>query len=301
MKRHKSWLSRKIKEIFTFTCPGVSFQFHWKMMQWHIIKTFILPLDSFIDFSVTRDRPETTAAVLWHSLSIPSHFTFNTRTISCPPRPVIHIRSSVCLPACLNVCPSILAFFLLSVYRFVSPHLISFIWFLLNRFQCERFCVWVVSFCESFQMSPAIVDGKRRITGPTNNGWGKCRTKRTYIYFSNTMQFQLQQGVRNRLCYTRKGYWKLKDIENEHNDDDDAGGVCKTAFQVLDTWKWNEAENDFLLPVSFKSRFLLCSFFECPVYVCQSFQSCYRNDCNQILWEILSKVWMVRTYIFDIK
>lgn len=127
MKRHKSWLSRKIKEIFTFTCPGVSFQFHWKMMQWHIIKTFILPLDSFIDFSVTRDRPETTAAVLCHSLSIPSHFTFNTRTISCPPRPVIHIRSSGWLSECLSIHAGILSFVRLS-FRLASSdfiHLIS--------------------------------------------------------------------------------------------------------------------------------------------------------------------------------
>lgn len=172
----------------------------------------------------------------------------------------------------LTVWPSMLAFFLLSVYRFVSPHLISFIWYLLNRFQCERFCVWVVSFCESFQMSPAIVDVKRRTTGPTNNGWGKCRTKRTipytYIYYSNTMQFQLQQGVRNRLCYTRKGYWKLKDIENEHNDDDDAGGVCKTAFQVLDTWKWNEAENDFLPPIHSNLDFFYAAFFLNVQFLC---------------------------------
>lgn len=269
-------------------------------MQWHIIKTFILPLDSFIDFSVTRDRPETTAAVhsaIHFPYPVTSHSTPGL-SVALPGQSFISVR----LADCLNVCPSMLAFFLLSVYRFVSPHLISFIWYLLNRFQCERFCVWVVSFCESFQMSPAIVDGKRRTTGPTNNGWGKCRTKRTYIYFSYTMQFQLQQGVRNRLCYTRKGYWKLKDIENEHNDDDDAGGVCKTAFQVLDTWKWNEAENDFLPPIhSNLDFFYAASFFECPVFVCQTFQSCYRNDCNQILWEMLSKVWMVRTYIFDIK
>lgn len=35
--------------------------------------------------------------------------------------------------------------------------------------------------------------------------------------------------------------------------------VCKMHFQVFDTWKWNEAENDF-------SVFLLYSFYLCPCY-----------------------------------